>query len=131
MQLPGLANVWADQTRIDMLATGIKTPVGIKIAGPDLGVVEDLGRDIERVVKRVPGTRSAFSERVVAGRHIRIDIERREAARLGLNIDDVQEVVAAAVGGSNVAETVQGLERYFINLRYPPGVRDSVEKLRL
>ncbi|MGH8569111.1 MAG: efflux RND transporter permease subunit, partial [Gammaproteobacteria bacterium] len=133
LQLPGLANVWVMpiKTRIDMLATGIKTPVGIKIAGPDLQVIEDIGRQIEQVVRKVPGTTSAFSERVKGGRYIKVDINRLEAARLGLNVEDVQEVIATAVGGMNVAQTVEGLERYPINLRYPRAIRDSLEKLRL
>jgi len=133
LQLPGLANVWVMpiKTRIDMLATAIKTPVGIKIAGPDLQVIEDIGRQVEQVVREVPGTTSAFSERVKGGRYIKVDINRLEAARLGLNIEDVQEIISTAVGGMNVAQTVEGLERYPINLRYPRAIRDSMEKLRL
>lgn len=132
VQLPGLANVWVMpiKTRIDMLATGIKTPVGIKIAGPDLQVIEDIGRQVEQVVREVPGTTSAYSERVKGGRYIKVDIDRLEAARLGLNIEDVQEIISTAVGGMNVAQTVEGLERYPINLRYPRAIRDSLEKLR-
>ncbi|MFH0341325.1 MAG: efflux RND transporter permease subunit [Chromatiales bacterium] len=133
VQLPGLANVWVMpiKTRIDMLATGIKTPVGIKIAGPDLQVIEDIGRQVEQVVREVPGTTSAYSERVKGGRYIKLDIKRLEAARLGLNIEDVQEIISTAVGGMNVAQTVEGLERYPINLRYPRAIRDSLEELRL
>jgi Cu(I)/Ag(I) efflux system membrane protein CusA/SilA len=132
VRLPGLTNawVWPIKTRIDMLATGIKTPVGIKIAGPDLGVIQDLGQEIENVLKDVPGTASAFSERVAGGRYVTVDILRDQASRYALNIDDVQDVVRTAIGGMNVTETVEGLERYPVNIRYPRGVRDSVEKLK-
>jgi Cu(I)/Ag(I) efflux system membrane protein CusA/SilA len=133
VQLPGLTNAWVMpiKTRIDMLATGIKTPVGIKIAGPDLKVIEGIGRDLERVLESVPGTASVYSERVAGGRYVDVDIDRGRAARYGLNIDDVQEIVRTAVGGINVTQTVEGLERYPVNLRYPQRVRDSVEQLRL
>jgi len=132
LQLPGLTNawVWPIKTRIDMLATGIKTPVGIKVAGPDLQVIEQIGKDIESVLKEVPGTASAFSERVAGGRYVTVDILRDQASRYGLNIDDVQDIVRTAIGGMNVTETVEGLERYPVNLRYPRGTRDSVEKLK-
>jgi Cu(I)/Ag(I) efflux system membrane protein CusA/SilA len=132
VQLPGLTNawVWPIKTRIDMLATGIKTPVGIKIAGPDLEVIQQIGQDIESALKDVPGTASAFSERVAGGRYVTVDILRDQASRYGLNIDDVQDIVRTAIGGMNVTETVEGLERYPVNLRYPRGVRDSVEKLK-
>jgi Cu(I)/Ag(I) efflux system membrane protein CusA/SilA len=130
---PGLANAWVMpiKTRIDMLATGIKTPVGIKIAGPDLKVIQDIGREIEQVVNKIPGTASAYAERVAGGRYITVDINRLEASRLGLNIKDVQEVVNTAVGGKNVTWTVEGLERYPINIRYPRHIRDSVENLKM
>ncbi len=133
VQLPGLTNAWVMpiKTRIDMLATGIKTPVGIKIAGPDLKVIQEIGRDLERVLEPVPGTASVYSERVAGGRYVDVDIDRGRAARYGLNIDDVQEIVRTAVGGINVTQTVEGLERYPVNLRYPQRVRDSVEQLRL
>ncbi|MBT8054790.1 MAG: CusA/CzcA family heavy metal efflux RND transporter, partial [Gammaproteobacteria bacterium] len=132
VQLPGLTNawVWPIKTRIDMLATGIKTPVGIKVAGPDLTVIQQIGKDIEAVLKDVPGTASAFSERVAGGRYVTVDIQRDKASRYGLNIDDVQDIVRTAIGGMNITETVEGLERYPVNLRYPRGVRDSVEKLK-
>jgi len=132
VQLPGLTNawVWPIKTRIDMLATGIKTPVGIKVAGPDLQVIQQIGKDIESVLKEVPGTASAFSERVAGGRYVTVDILRDQASRYGLNIDDVQDVVRTAIGGMNVTETVEGLERYPVNLRYPRGRRDSIEKLK-
>ncbi|MCH5377109.1 MAG: CusA/CzcA family heavy metal efflux RND transporter, partial [Planctomycetes bacterium] len=132
VQLPGLTNawVWPIKTRIDMLATGIKTPVGVKIAGPDLNVIQQIGQDIEATLKAVPGTASVFSERVAGGRYVTVDILRDRASRYGLNIDDVQDVVRTAIGGMNVTETVEGLERYPVNLRYPRGVRDSVEKLK-
>ncbi len=130
---PGLANAWVMpiKTRIDMLATGIKTPVGIKIAGPDLKVIQDIGREIEQVVNKIPGTASAYAERVAGGRYITVDINRLESSRLGLNINDVQEVVNTAVGGKNVTWTVEGLERYPVNLRYPRHIRDSVENLKM
>ena len=131
VKVPGMSNAWVMpiKNRIDMLATGIKTPVGLKIAGPDLGVIEEIGKEIERVLTPVPGTVSVFSERVVGGRYVVVDINRTAASRFGLNIADVQDVVSTAVGGMNVAETVEGLERYPINLRYPRDVRDSESKL--
>jgi Cu(I)/Ag(I) efflux system membrane protein CusA/SilA len=109
--IPGMSNVWVQpiRNRIDMLATGIKSPVDIKIAGPDLKVIERLGRDIELVVKTVPGTASAFSERVFGGRYIEVAPDRVRAARYGLDVKDVQCVVAVAVGGENIGETVEGL----------------------
>ena len=126
LKLPGVTNawVWPIKTRIDMLATGIKTPVGIKIGGADLGVIQSIGKDIEKVLLGVPGTTSAYAERVAGGRYITVDINREEASRYGLNIDDVQDVVTTAIGGMNVTETVEGLERYPVNLRYPRHMRD-------
>jgi len=131
VKFPGLTNAWVMpiKTRIDMLATGIKTPVGIKVAGSDLKVIEDIGRQIEQVLKDYPGTASVYSERVAGGRYIKVDIDRMKAARYGLNIADIQQVVATAIGGMNVAKTVEGLERYPINLRYPQDYRDSPEQL--
>lgn len=133
VKLPGITNAWVMpiKTRIDMLATGIKTPVGIKIAGADLKVIENIGRQIEQVLKDVPGTASVYAERVAGGRYLTVDIDRINAARLGLNISDIQNIVRTAVGGMNVAETVEGLERYPINIRYPHKLRDSLEQLRL
>ncbi len=133
VQFPGVANVWVMpiKTRIDMLATGIKSPVGVKIAGPDLQVIDTLSKQVENALHDIPGTTSAYAERVSGGRYIMIAIDRRAAARYGLNITDVQEVISAAVGGMNIAETVEGRERYPINIRYPQGVRDSLEQLRL
>ncbi len=132
VQIPSLANTWDPpiKTRIDMLATGIKTPVGIKVAGPDLDVIQDIGKRVEEVIKAVPGTVSAYSERVVGGRYVTIDVDRVAAARFALNIADVQDVVRMALGGMRVAQTVEGLERYPINIRYPRDVRDSLEKIR-
>lgn len=132
VQLPGVTNAWVMpiKNRIDMLATGIKTPVGIKVAGPDLNVIQEIGQRIEQVIEPIPGTVSVFSERTAGGRYIDIDIDRKAAARFGLNVADVQEVVAAAIGGMNVTETVEGLERYPVNLRYPREVRDSVADIR-
>ncbi len=133
VQLPGLTNAWVMpiKTRLDMLATGIKTPVGIKIAGTDLKVIENIGRQVEQAIKDVPGTASVYAERVVGGRYITIDIDRINAARLGLNINDIQEIVRTAIGGTNVTETVEGLERYPVNIRYPREIRDSLDRLRL
>jgi Cu(I)/Ag(I) efflux system membrane protein CusA/SilA len=133
LQFPGLTNAWVMpiKTRIDMLATGIKTPVGIKIAGPDLNVIQSIGRDLERILEPVPGTASVYSERVAGGRYVDIDIDRARASRFGLNIDDVQDIIRTAIGGINVTQTVEGLERYPVNLRYPQHARDSVEQLRL
>ena len=132
VKIPGLTNawVWPIKTRIDMLATGIKTPVGIKIAGPDLGVIQQIGKDIEKILKKIPGTASAFAERVAGGRYVTVDIMRDQASRYGLNIDDVQDIVRTAIGGMNITETVEGLERYPVNLRYPRGYRDSLETLK-
>lgn len=133
VKIPGLTNAWVMpiKTRIDMLATGIKTPVGIKVAGPDLKQIEKIGRRLEQVLKNVPGTASVYSERVAGGRYIKVDIQRDKAARYGLNIADIQQVVATAIGGMNVAQTVEGLERYPINLRYPQDYRNSPEQLAL
>jgi Cu(I)/Ag(I) efflux system membrane protein CusA/SilA len=130
---PGLTNAWVMpiKTRIDMLATGIKTPLGIKVAGPDFAVIERIGRDLERVLANVDGIASVYSERVAGGRYIEVDIDRMRASRFGLNIVDVQDIVRSAVGGMNVTETVEGLERYPVNLRYPQRFRDSVEQLKL
>ncbi len=133
VQFPGLNNAWVMpiKTRIDMLATGIKTPVGVKVAGPALNTIQEIGQQLEQVLKNVPGTASVYSERVAGGRYIKVDIDRARAARYGLNIADVQQVVATAIGGMNVAETVEGLERYPVNLRYPQDYRNSPEQMRL
>jgi len=133
VKFPGLTNAWVMpiKTRIDMLATGIKTPVGIKVAGPDLKEIETIGKRLEQVLKDVPGTASVYSERVAGGRYIKVDIQREKAARYGLNIADVQQVVATAIGGMNVAQTIEGLERYPVNLRYPQDYRNSPEQLAL
>jgi Cu(I)/Ag(I) efflux system membrane protein CusA/SilA len=131
LQIPGLSNLWVQpiRNRIDMLSTGIKSPVGIKIAGPDLKVIEKIGEQIETAVKEVPGTRSAYAERVQGGRYVEVRIDRVRAARFGLSLADVQQVVALAIGGENIGETVEGLQRFPINIRYPRELRDSVEKL--
>ncbi|MEL7025282.1 MAG: CusA/CzcA family heavy metal efflux RND transporter [Pseudomonadota bacterium] len=133
VRYPGLTNAWVMpiKTRIDMLATGIKTPVGIKVAGPDLSVIQQIGQDLERIIETVPGTASVYSERVAGGRYVDVDIDRARAARYGLNISDVQDIVRSAIGGMNVTQTVEGLERYPVNVRYPQRVRDSLEQLRL
>jgi Cu(I)/Ag(I) efflux system membrane protein CusA/SilA len=131
VKLPGLTNAWVMpiKTRIDMLATGIKTPVGIKVSGPDLKVIQAIGKQLETVLPDVAGTASVYSERVSGGRYITVDIIRISAARYGLNIADVQSVIASAVGGVNIAQSVEGLERYPVNMRYPQRYRDSVESL--
>src|ERR1700732_4028840 len=133
LQIPGLSNIWVQpiRNRIDMLSTGIKSPVGIKIAGPDLKVIEKIGEQVEAAVKEVPGTRSAYAERVQGGRYIEVRIDRVRAARFGLALADVQQVVALAIGGENIGETVEGLQRFPINLRYPRELRDSVDKLEV
>jgi Cu(I)/Ag(I) efflux system membrane protein CusA/SilA len=132
VQVPGLSNVWVPpiRNRIDMLATGIKSPVGIKVAGADLRQIDRVTDAIEHAVKKVPGVSSALAERLNGGRYIDVNIDRGAASRYGLNIADVQGVVSAAVGGQNVGETIEGLQHFPINVRYPREVRDSVEKLR-
>jgi Cu(I)/Ag(I) efflux system membrane protein CusA/SilA len=132
VKFPGLSNAWGYpiKTRIDMLATGIRTPVGIKIMGPDLAVIQRLGQRIEEILRAVPGTTSVYAERTATGRYVDVDVDRVAAARHGLNVKDVQDIVASAVGGMTVSYTVEGLERYPINLRYPQDFRDSLEALR-
>ncbi|HOB98851.1 MAG TPA: efflux RND transporter permease subunit [Verrucomicrobiota bacterium] len=132
IQFPGLANAWTMpiKTRIDMLSTGIKTPVGIKVAGPNLAELERIGSEIEAVVKQVPGTTSAFSERVMGGSYLEFDINRDEIPRYGLTLGEVQEVLAVALGGMPIATTVEGLERYTINLRYDRDFRSNLDALR-
>ncbi|MEO5734317.1 MAG: efflux RND transporter permease subunit [Rubrivivax sp.] len=132
VRVPGLSNIWVPpiRNRIDMLATGIKSPVGVKVAGADLATIDRLTGQIEQAVKNVPGVSSALAERLTGGRYIDVDIRRDAAARYGLNIADVQEVVAGAVGGMNIGEVVDGLQRFPINLRYPRELRDSLPRLR-
>jgi Cu(I)/Ag(I) efflux system membrane protein CusA/SilA len=132
VQVPGLSNIWVPpiRNRIDMLATGIKSPVGVKVAGTNLFEVDRLAAAIEHVVKQVPGVTSAFADRLSGGRYIDVKIDRESAGRYGLNISDVQSVIAAAIGGDNIGETVEGLQRFPINVRYPREVRDSVQQLR-
>jgi Cu(I)/Ag(I) efflux system membrane protein CusA/SilA len=132
VRVPGLSNIWVPpiRNRIDMLATGIKSPVGVKVAGTDLATIDRLTGQIEAAIKQVPGVSSALAERLTGGRYIDVDIRRDDAARYGLNIADVQDVVAGAVGGMEVGQTVEGLQRYAINLRYPRELRDSLEALR-
>lgn len=133
VKLPGVTNAWVMpiKTRIDMLATGIKTPVGIKISGPSLDKIQQIGQQIETILADVPGTASVYSERVAGGRYIKVDIQRIQAARFGLNISDIQQVVATAIGGMNVTQTVEGLERYPVSIRYPQDYRNSPEQLAL
>jgi Cu(I)/Ag(I) efflux system membrane protein CusA/SilA len=133
LDIPGLTNafVMPIKTRIDMLATGIKTPVGIKIGGRDLNEIQKIGQQIEKILGKLEGTASVYSERVAGGRYIKVDIQREKAARYGLNIADVQSVVASAVGGMKVTQSVEGLERYPVNIRYPQSYRASPEALGL
>jgi Cu(I)/Ag(I) efflux system membrane protein CusA/SilA len=132
LQLPGLSNVWVPpiRNRIDMLATGIKSPVGVKVAGVDPTVIDKVTQAVERAVRDVPGVSSALAERLEGGRYIEVDIDRDAAARYGLNITDVQSVISAAIGGQTVSETVEGLQRFPISVRYPRELRDSVSDLR-
>lgn len=132
VQVPGLSNIWVPpiRNRIDMLATGIKSPVGIKIAGPDLATLDRLATRVEAVVRQVPGVASALAERLTGGRYIDVDVDRAAAARYGLSVADVQAIVATAIGGDNVGEVVSGRERFPINVRYPREMRDSLERLR-
>ncbi|MBB1274640.1 efflux RND transporter permease subunit [Psychromonas sp. SR45-3] len=132
IQFPGLTNAWVMpiKTRIDMLATGIKTPIGIKIAGGDLAEIEKIGKQVEQILKTVPGTASVYAERVTGGRYVKVDIDREKAGRYGLNIAEIQQLVAVAIGGQNITETIEGLERYPVNLRYPNDYRDSVSALK-
>ncbi len=131
IQFPGVTNAWTMpiKTRIDMLSTGIKTPVGIKIAGPDLSELERIGKEVEAVVKPLPDTLSAYAERVMGGNYLDFDINREAAARYGLTVGDVEDVISSAIGGMNVSWTVEGLERYPINIRYPRELRDDVQQL--
>ncbi len=132
VKVPGLSNVWVPpiRNRIDMLATGIKSPVGIKVAGADLATIDRLATQIEAAVKGVAGVSSALAERLTGGRYIDVDVDRLAAARYGLSVADVQAVVSTAIGGDNVGEVIQGRERYPVNVRYPREIRDSLERLR-
>ncbi|MCI1270665.1 MAG: efflux RND transporter permease subunit [Sphingobium sp.] len=132
VKLPGLANVWVPpiRNRIDMLATGIKSPIGVKVSGADLAQLDRIAHDVETVAKTVPGVSSALAERLTGGRYVDVDIDRAAAARFGLNITDVQAIVSGAIGGETIGETVEGLARYPISVRYPRELRDSLEGLR-
>ncbi len=133
LNFPGVTNAWVMpiKTRIDMLSTGVKTPVGIKILGPDLNEIQKIGQNIEKVLKNVEGTASVYAERVVEGRYVNIDIDRANASRFGLNISDIQDIIRTAIGGMNITQTVEGLERYPVNLRYSQENRDSLESLKM
>jgi len=132
LKLPGLSNAFVPpiKTRIDMLTTGIRTPVGVKVTGPSLATLDGIGREIETAVRAIPGTVSVYSERVTGARYVDIRIDRGRAARFGLNVSDIEELVSGAVGGMNVTETIEGRERYPVNVRYPHELRDSVARLR-
>jgi Cu(I)/Ag(I) efflux system membrane protein CusA/SilA len=132
VKVPGLSNVWVPpiRNRIDMLATGIKSPVGIKVAGADLATIDRITGQLEAAVKKVPGVSSALAERLTGGRYIDVDVDRQAAARYGLSVADVQAIVSTAIGGDNVGEVIQGRERFPINVRYPREIRDSLQRLR-
>ncbi len=132
VKVPGLANVWVPpiRNRIDMLATGIKSPVGVKVSGPDLATIDRLTTEVEAAVRNVPGVSSALAERLAGGRYIDVDVDRAAAARYGLSVADVQDIVSTAIGGQDVGEVVSGRERFPINVRYPREIRDSLERLR-
>ena len=132
IRIPGLTNAWTMpiKTRIDMLSTGIKTPVGIKVAGPDLQTLERIGAEIEALLREAPGTLSVYAERVMGGNYLDFDIDRHEIARYGLTVGDVQDVIQSAIGGMNITWTVEGRERYPVNLRYPRELRDNPAMLR-
>jgi len=131
VSLPGITNAWTMpiKGRIDMLATGIRTPVGIKVFGPDLGTLEAIGRQIEGAIRMVPGTRSVFAERAVSGYYLDVQVDRAAAARHGINVKDIQDVIATAIGGMTITQTVEGRERFGVRLRYPQELRDAPEKL--
>jgi len=131
VKIPGLTNAWVMpiKTRIDMLATGIKTPVGIKVSGPSLNEIEAIGKQLEHILEGVEGTASVYSERVAGGRYIKVDIDREQAARYNLTVSDIQQVVASAIGGMNITMSVEGQERYPVNVRYPQEDRNSPEKI--
>jgi Cu(I)/Ag(I) efflux system membrane protein CusA/SilA len=131
VQVPGLSNIWIPpiRNRIDMLATGVKSPIGVKVTGTDLAAIDRIAGRIETVAKGVPGVSSALAERLTGGRYVDVQIDRAAAGRYGLNIGDVQAIVSGAVGGENVAETIEGRARFPINLRYPREWRDTPEKL--
>lgn len=132
IQFPGIANAWTMpiKTRIDMLSTGIKTPIGIKVSGPDLNVLQQVSQDIEQAMKTLPDTTSAFGDRAVGGYYLDFNIDREKASRYGLTTGAVQDVIQSAIGGMNVTETVEGLERYPVNLRYPRALREDLETLK-
>ncbi len=132
IQFPGLTNAWTMpiKTRIDMLSTGIKTPVGIKLSGPDLTILQELGREVEAVIRQVPGTLSVYAERVMGGNYLNFNIQREALARYGLTVGDVQDVIQSAIGGMNITTTVEGLERYPVNLRYSRELRHNLPALR-
>ncbi|ELP0292809.1 efflux RND transporter permease subunit [Klebsiella michiganensis] len=132
VKVPGIANVWVPpiRNRLDMLATGIKSPIGIKVNGNNLAEIENTAEEIERIVRNVPGVTSALAERLDGGRYIDITIDRVKAARYGVSVKELQSVVASVVGGDNIGETIEGRERYPISVRYPREMRDSLQKLR-
>src|SRR5262249_50067815 len=131
LQFPGVSNAWTMpiKARIDMLATGIRTPIGVKVIGTDLPVIEKLARDIERAIKNVPGTSSAFAERTMGGYYLEITPDRAQLARYGLMVGDVQAVIASGLGGETVTTTVEGRERYGVSVRYPRDLRNDPDTI--
>ncbi|MCX7762557.1 MAG: efflux RND transporter permease subunit [Candidatus Kryptonium sp.] len=132
LQIPGLSNAWTMpiKTRVDMLSTGIRTPVGVKVSGPDLETLEEIGKQIEALLRKVPGTVSAYSERILGGNYVDFKIKREEAGRYGLTVGDVQDVIMTAIGGMEVTNIIEGLERYPVSIRYPRELRDNIEDLK-
>lgn len=132
VRVPGLSNLWIPpiRNRIDMLATGIKSPIGVKVSGPDLAGIDQVSAEVEKIAREIPGVSSAVAERLQGGRYINVDIDREAAARFGLNIADVQSLIRSAIGGEQIGEVIHGRERFSISMRYPQGLRDSVEALR-
>jgi len=132
VKVPGLVNLWVQpiRNRIEMLSTGIKGALGLKITGPDLKTINAIGQEVESVLRKLPGTSSVYAERLEGGRYVDISIKRIEAARYGLNVNDIQDVINMAIGGESITESVEGVERYPINIRYPLEWRDSIEKIR-
>lgn len=132
VKIPGVTNAWVEpiKTRIDMLSTGLKTPVGVKISGNDIFVIEKIGKQLEEILNNIEGTDSVYSERTAGGRYLKVDINREKIARYGMSVKDIQQMISSSVGGMNVSQIIEGLERYPINMRYPQDYRDSPEKLR-
>jgi Cu(I)/Ag(I) efflux system membrane protein CusA/SilA len=132
LRFPGIPNIWTMpiKNRIDMLSTGVRTPIGIKVLGPDLKVVQKIGEDLENIIRDIPGTRTVLAERTAGGYYLDFVLKRDELARYGLSVQDAQEIITSAIGGENVTTAIEGLERYSVNVRYARDFRDDVEKLK-